>query len=101
MADEVGDFLQRAMTVVMVMVMTVMMTVIVMRMRMYGLLGDAEVRRGDAGAKHLRDVQFGVDAERPKRAAELVGRQAGVEERAEDHVPRGARRAFEIEHSSH
>jgi hypothetical protein len=62
---------------------------------------DFEVRRGDARADDRPDAQLVIDAEAAQRATQPVGRETGVEERAEQHVAGGAGEAIQIHHLCH
>jgi hypothetical protein len=83
----------------MIVVMVVMMAVVVgvrvivrviVRVRRLVLARDADVRRGEAGSEDTRDVQLVAHAQAAERRAQLVERQARVEQRAEHHVAGGA-----------
>ena len=66
-----------------------------MRVRMFM---HAELRRGHAGLDHAIDRHVpAFDGQAAQRALQLVERQAGVEQRAEDHVARRARETVEVE----
>ena len=55
------------------------------------LAPDVEVRRRDARTGDaLRPDRLLVDGQTPERAADVVERQAGIDERAENHVARCA-----------
>jgi hypothetical protein len=62
------------------------------------MLVDTEFRGRDAG---LDDALGGdvpaLDGEAAQRALQLVERQTGIEQRAEDHVPGRAREAVKVE----
>ena len=68
-----------------------------------GVLVHAELRRRDAALDHALggDVPA-LDAEAAERRLQLVERQAGIDERAEDHVAGGAGETVEVQqlHSS-
>jgi len=58
----------------------------------------AELGRAHAGAHHLfRPDRVWCDRQRAERTADVVERHAGIDQRAEHHVARGAREAIEVE----
>jgi hypothetical protein len=85
------------MGIVMVMIVWVMVIVmIVVR------LADAELGGADTGAEHASGSDLHISqGEAAERLFQLVERQAGIEERTEDHVAGNARRAIEVQHSRH
>src|SRR5215471_14835193 len=80
--------------VVMVVLVRVRMSVSVTRLPR---LDDLDVRRGQPGAEDLADAEIVADAEAAKGAAQLVDRQARVDERAEDHVAGRAGETVEVQ----
>ncbi len=77
-------------------------SMIVMRMGMGmdgGMFVHSEFGRRDTGLQDAIDRDLpAVDGEAAKRALQFVERQTGIEQRAEDHVPRRAGEAVEVEH---
>jgi len=73
---------------------------IVLRSRLphwLGVLMDDELRCGDAGPKHARRAHIEAgNREAAQGVLQLVERQAGVEERAEDHVAGNPGETIEI-----
>ena len=63
-----------------------------------GMFMDLELRRGNTCLQDTieRDLPA-VDGEAAEGALQFVERQAGVEQRAENHVPRRAREAVEVQ----
>ena len=62
------------------------------------LADDAELRRSNAGTHDLLGPDgFGCDRETAQRAADIVERDAGVDQRAEHHVAGRAREAVEVQ----
>ena len=58
----------------------------------------AELRRRHAGLDHAVDGNVpALDGQAAQRALQLVERQTGIEQRAEDHVPGRAREAVKVE----
>jgi hypothetical protein len=89
------------MVVVMVVVVIVSMSVVTMIVGVIDrrtLALDREFRRGDAGPRDpLRPDRVGPDGEAAQCAADLLERDAEVDQRSEDHVARGAGEAVEVE----
>jgi hypothetical protein len=57
-----------------------------------------KLRRGDAGFDHPIDGDVpSFDGQAPQRPLELVERQAGVEQRTENHVAGGAGETVEVQ----
>src|SRR5690349_10566774 len=58
----------------------------------------AELGGGDAGANHpLGPDGFGRNGQLPERGAHVVERDAGVDQRSEQHVARSPRKAVQIQ----
>ena len=61
-----------------------------------------ELRGGDTGAQHAGGMDvIARDRERAERAFQFLERQAGVEQRAQHHVARDARKTVEIQQPAH
>ena len=72
----------------------------VVRYARVAVLLDEEFRRRHTGAQHaFRRNRRAVDGQAAQRAAQLVERQPGVEQRAQHHVARRAVETVEIEDS--
>jgi len=81
-----------------VVVRTVRVRVIVRSVLVIRTLVEAELRGRDAGSQYLFGAQLVVaDPKTAECASKLVERQTCVEAGAEDHVPRGAVEAVEVE----
>ena len=83
------------------MIVRVIVLRVIVSVRMRALLGYVQMRGGEAGPQHALDVQLAVDAQAAERPPYLIGRQAGIDQRSEDHVPGRARRTLEIHHTGH
>ena len=70
--------------------------------RVLAVLFDDELRGGNAGAQYSRRRDPGaVDGKAAERAAQLLERQAGIEQRAQHHVARRAVEAVKIQNPGH
>jgi hypothetical protein len=62
----------------------------------------AELRRRHAGAQHFLRTQFDrAQRKAAKSLPEIVERQSGVNQRAERHVARNARKTVEVQNPAH
>jgi hypothetical protein len=73
--------------------------VVIVRMSRRARHVHAHVARREWAAPHLRDDEAMSHAEAGEILAELAAREAGVEQRAEEHVPGDSRERVEMEHA--
>jgi hypothetical protein len=70
--------------------------------RRAGLLVHRELRRRHAGPEHAVGVDvIAVNGEAAERAAQVIERQTGVEQRPERHVSGNPGEAIEVQHTAH
>jgi hypothetical protein len=84
------------------MIVTMRLMMMVMGVLGRALIEDTELRRRHARPEHaLGGHAAVVDGEAPERLAQRVDRQSQIEQRANDHIARRARKAVEVQRLAH
>jgi hypothetical protein len=98
--DDLPNLDQRAMGVRVVM-MTVLVTMRGIVAVHVAAVQDVDVEGGNAGALYAGRTQLVLDTEAAERPAQLLERQTGIEESAQDHVSRSAGETVEVQDPAH